>query len=149
MRFTKKVRENIKLKVHFLILIFKLDGIIAINKPYGVPLKHLDAVGADECLFSIEDCLADMREILQCGPIKPVKFTERFTSGVSLLTYSDAAAEKIKKCYKINQSRKLPTFSYWAITMGSPIPEQLALQEVGLTWLAVKDTDTRVVSYFF
>ena len=33
--------------------------------------------------------------------------------------------------------------------MGSPIPEQLALQEVGLTWLAVKDTDTRVVSYFF
>ena len=119
---------------------------IAINKPYGVGLQKRGKPGDNESLFVIEDALPELSEALNVKPLKPAKMTERFTSGISLFTCSDTTADqRIKKCYKINETLNTHTFTYWAVTLGEPIPSKKQ-EKVGLAWVTNKDIDGKLVS---
>lgn len=126
--------------------LFCSDGLVAINKPYGVGLQKKGIPGNDESLFAVEDVLPELSQALSLKSLKPAKLTERFTSGISLLTSSDSAAnEKIRKCYKINETLHMHTYTYWAVTLGEPIPSKHQ-GKVGLAWVTNKDIEGKLVS---
>lgn len=100
-----------------------LDGLIAINKPYGVPLQKKDSTtGANECLFSLEEALVPLASLLEVEKLLPARMTERFSSGVSLFASQEKVVEKIKRSYILNKIQNISTFKYLAITVGEPKP---------------------------
>ena len=64
---------------------FNSDGLIAINKPFGVPLmKNGLTTGHSESLFSRQS--TDFSGIqTQCRKILPAKLVERFSRGIFLI----------------------------------------------------------------
>lgn len=100
-----------------------LDGLIAINKPYGVPLQKQGlTIGRNDCPFSLEEALIPLALLLQVEKLWPVKMAERFSSGVSIFTSKEKMVEKIRHSYVLNKARGISTFKYLAITVGEPKP---------------------------
>merc|ERR1712071_145039 len=125
-------------------VIYNQDGIIAINKPYGVPVQKKSQVfGENESLFSIEEALKDLAGILGHERIVPAKVTERFTSGISLLTYHEAGSSKIRKCFINNRSMQIPAYKYVAVTVGE-LQAMKYRDTVGLGWLTHSDYPGKV-----
>ena len=79
-------------------LIQSTDGLVAINKPYGIPLRKALA-GTTDNSYSIEESLDGLASALKVGRLVPLKITERYTSGVSIFT-SAADADQVQKRMK-------------------------------------------------
>lgn len=116
------------------------DGLVAINKPYGLGVHKSTSAAEGESPFCMDDIMEELGWRLgHSAALQPIKFTERFTSGVSLLTTSDETAARVRRCYAVNESLKLPTFAYWAVTLGQPAPDERALHRSGLSWVSSRD----------
>ncbi len=121
------------------------DGLIAINKPFGVPLQKLNGLaGPNESLFSIEEALIPLASLLQVEKILPAKMTERFSSGVSLFASEEKVIEKIRRTYNINKANKVHTFKYLAVTIGEPKPSA-SRETVGIGSFEHKDVARKLV----
>lgn len=107
---------------------------IAINKPYGVPLKKSEQADCDSKhqQYSIEDALVPLASLLNVKTLIPAKMTERFSSGVSLLASQEEIISKIIHSYNVNKSKKIQTFKYLALTIGEPKPKESSLITIGL-----------------
>ena len=102
---------------------FNSDGLIAINKPFGVPLmKNGLTTGHSESLFSIDEALIPLASKLNVEKILPAKLVERFSSGISLFASQEKVVDKIQQSYISNKIKKIHTFKYLAVTVGEPKP---------------------------
>ena len=86
------------------IIYFNSDGLIAINKPFGVPLmKNGLTTGHSESLFSIDEALIPLASKLKVEKILPAKLVERFSSGISLFASQEKVVDKIQQSYISNK----------------------------------------------
>ena len=111
-----------------------------------MPLQKQNQVfGKFESLFSIEEALNDLAAALGYDKLLPVKTTERFTSGVSLFSSTEAATSKIRKCFANNRSTQVPTYKFLAITIGE-LQQMNCPDTVSLGWLTDPDYLGKVVT---
>ncbi|KAK4011256.1 hypothetical protein OUZ56_020369 [Daphnia magna] len=104
-------------------VIYNKDGLIAINKPYGVPLLKDGLIkGPNEMMFSIEEALTPLASLLNVEKLLPAKMVEKFASGVSLFASQEKMVDKIRQSYITNKAKKIHTFKYLAVTIGEPKP---------------------------
>lgn len=123
----------------------KIDGLVSINKPYGVPLQKKGLLtGPNESLFTIEEALIPLASLLQVEKLLPAKIPERFSSGVALFSSKEDTVQKIRRSYEINKSQKVPTFKYLAIVIGRPSPTSCK-ETVGLGNCEHKDYSRKLV----
>jgi hypothetical protein len=77
---------------------------VAINKPYGIPLRTAPA-GTTDNTYSIEEALGGLASALKMDRLVPIKTTERYTSGVSILASAadaDQVQKRIKRSIQVN-----------------------------------------------
>ena len=138
------LHDCLKLIFFFVLPLTHADGLIAINKPYGVALQSRDGAGGGSP-FSLADALPALENTLKCGKISPAKITERFTSGVSLFTTDQHAVDRIRKSYEVNHSLKILPMKYWAVTLGTPQPQESQVK-VALSWITHQNDERKSVS---
>jgi len=84
---------------------FNSDGLIAINKPFGVPrMKNGLTTGHSESLFSIDKALFPLASKLNVEQILPAKLVERFSIGISLFTSKENVVGLIGQSYISNSN---------------------------------------------
>lgn len=121
------------------------DGLIAINKPFGVPLMKTGlTTGHSESLFSIEEALIPLASKLNIEKLLPAKLVERFSSGISLFSCQEKVVDKIQQCYISNKREKIHTFKYLAVTIGEPKPSA-SKGTVGMGLFEHKDLTRKLV----
>ena len=121
------------------------DGLIAINKPFGIPLQKSGLAGPNESLFSLEEALIPLASLLKVDKILPAKMTERFSSGVSLFASEDKVMERIQRSYNVNRTKRILTYKYLAVTIGEPQPAA-GKATVGMGFFEHKDVTRKMVN---
>ena len=126
------------------------DGLVAINKPYGVSLQKLEeaVIGPNQSPFAVEDVLRDLAALLQVDNLEPVKFAERYTTGVTLFASRDGIKEKIKGAMMKNRSMKIPPMKYLAVTLYQPQPLSIT-ETVGFGSFSHQDYPGKLVNHKF
>ncbi|KYN28389.1 PREDICTED: RNA pseudouridylate synthase domain-containing protein 4-like [Trachymyrmex cornetzi] len=107
-------------------IIYNSDGIIAINKPYGIPLYsksdvnsrlHLYHKIAGAANYSINDVLPYLAKELDVPMLIPSFGAEKYTSGVYIFGINE------KVCYQLDLSRRRNQGrykKYWVVTTRVP-----------------------------
>ncbi|XP_057373214.1 mitochondrial mRNA pseudouridine synthase RPUSD3-like [Daphnia carinata] len=127
-------------------VIYNKDGLIAINKPYGVPLLKNGLIkGSNESLFSIEEALTPLASLLNVEKLLPAKMVERFASGISLFASKEKVIDKIRQSYINNKSKKIYTFKYLAVTIGEPKPSS-SRGTVGMGFFEHQDIEKKLLA---
>ena len=122
-----------------------LDGLLAINKPYGVPLRKMEqTAGPNESLFALEEALDDLATLFKIDKLLPAKVTERFVSGVSLFITCDKVKEKIDSSFRVNYSEKILSSKYLAVTLYEPKPASIK-ETVGVGFITHPSLTGRLV----
>lgn len=114
------------------------------NKPYGVPLRR-PREGTGQCPYSLEEVLAPLADRLGVGGLSSVKTVEPNASGVCLLASDHGSMDRIRKSQTVNTSLGVPTYTFWAVTLGRPHPDALS-ETVGLGSLTHQDVPGKFVS---
>ncbi|XP_067008389.2 mitochondrial mRNA pseudouridine synthase RPUSD3 isoform X2 [Anabrus simplex] len=121
------------------------DGLVIINKPYGVgshqPCKtsmgsaviedNLNTATSDSNNFYLSTVLPQISEALGYPKLTIVKASERFTSGITILSAREEVTSRVQKCMKKSKHQQYLSNSYLAVVLGSPKPPALS-QKVGL-----------------
>jgi len=125
-------------------IIYNDGGIVAVNKPYGVPQKQyakydedetgprkimstLSSLGSGECGYGLADALPGMKTLLNVENLELVCSTERYTSGVAIFATHTQAEKYVQDAYKRARGMDIPFQRFWTVTRG--IPDPWALQE--------------------
>uniref|UniRef100_A0A1E1X5M5 Uncharacterized protein n=1 Tax=Amblyomma aureolatum TaxID=187763 RepID=A0A1E1X5M5_9ACAR len=139
-------------------IFYNQDGLIALSKPYGVPLtlnfqkegrsqamlkRRLHISGFGESPYSLEDACEDLAVHLNVDHIFIVKPAERYASGVTILASDEQAARKVHKAILRAKPMKIPYITAWVIAKGSP-PQSLVQEKVAMKLLQVGDTEKHV-----
>ncbi|XP_045133597.1 mitochondrial mRNA pseudouridine synthase RPUSD3-like isoform X2 [Portunus trituberculatus] len=121
--------------------VYNNDGLIALNKPYGVGMTKLDRSKATGPHTTVEtlnmgitlphvpamsQVLPFLKEQYAADHLEIVKSTERWSSGLMLLSTSSKLTEKIQKCLRRCKAMSQPAMTYRAITVGLPSPASIA-----------------------
>lgn len=139
-------------------IFYNQDGLIALSKPYGVPLtlnfrkegrsqamlKHrLHISGFGESPYSLEDACEGLAIHLNVDQIFIVKPAERYASGVTILASDERAVRNVHKALLRAKPMKIPYITAWVIAKGYPL--QSAVQEkVAMKLIPVGDTEKHV-----
>lgn len=123
-------------------IIYNKDGLLILNKPYGVGLSHsptsaqhsrlTDKVIVGQSQYYLTEALPHIAENLGCSNLTVLKMPERYTSGVTLLSSCNKVMDKVRACMKKASGRLQLCAHYWAVVIGNPQPDS-AFQKVGLT----------------
>ncbi|KAK8775544.1 hypothetical protein V5799_031110 [Amblyomma americanum] len=139
-------------------IFYNQDGLIALSKPYGVPLtlnfrkegrsqpmlKHrLHVSGFGESPYSLEDACEGLAIHLNVDHIFVVKPAERYASGVTILASDEQAARKVDKAILRAKPMKIPYITAWVIAKGYPI-QSVVQERVALKLVPLGDTEKRV-----
>lgn len=121
--------------------VYNKDGLIALNKPYGIGMKKTDRSKATEPQTTVEtlnmgitppdtpamsQVLPLLQEQYAAYHLEIVKSTERWSSGLMLLSTSPKLTEKVQKCLRRSKAMSQPAMTYRAITVGLPNPTSVA-----------------------
>ncbi len=91
-------------------------GLLAVNKPNGVPVNCLD-----DSPCGLKDALPALAQRMGVKKLHYIKAPERFTSGVTLLATSQSGVEAVKgRCKKTSAAKMLFQDAYLCLTNGFP-----------------------------
>ncbi|XP_014677489.1 PREDICTED: uncharacterized protein LOC106817345 [Priapulus caudatus] len=135
-------------------VIYNKDGLVGINKPYGLPVhkegtrdvkKNRWRVRDNQSSLSLAGAVPDLGAALGMPELKLIKSTERFSTGVALFGASSGQATAVSAALvKAKKAMLFPT-TYWALTVGIPAfpAEQekvyIRMVEVGNIYLPIMD----------
>ncbi|KAK0168990.1 hypothetical protein PV327_002744 [Microctonus hyperodae] len=112
-------------------IIYNKDGLVAINKPYGISArpqdpnvirkKNLPSGIVDEKNYTITDTLPSIATKLGYDSLQIVKTPERFTTGVLLLSANDKITKAVDKSMKRAEGARIIPRTYWTVTRRVPI----------------------------
>lgn len=135
------------------------DGLVAISKPYGVPLtldytqrgraasltkRRLHVTGFGESPYSLEDAFEGLSQHLSHERLFCIKSAERYASGLTLLAASEKAAERARKALLRAKPMLLPYITAWVIVKG--YPTQATFRErVAMKFVPIDDEEKRTV----
>ncbi|XP_042218823.1 mitochondrial mRNA pseudouridine synthase RPUSD3-like [Homarus americanus] len=122
--------------------VYHSDGLIALSKPYGVP-QHKPSAATEEgtqttivqTLFSgstpdhmpaVQDTLPILKDLYGVEHLEVVKSTERWSSGLILLSTCSKLTEKVQKSLRRSKAFQQPPQTFWAVTVGVPRPVTVA-----------------------
>lgn len=121
--------------------VYNDGGLIALCKPYGIPqvghyeapkeesrtiVQTLASGGVPDNVPSINRTIPILKELYNVDHLEVVKSTERWSSGLILLSTDPNVTEKVKKCFRSSQALQQPPLTYWAVTCGMPRPVAVA-----------------------
>uniref|UniRef100_A0A0P4W657 Uncharacterized protein n=1 Tax=Scylla olivacea TaxID=85551 RepID=A0A0P4W657_SCYOL len=121
--------------------VYNKDGLIALNKPYGIGMIKSDrseATGPHTTVETLDmgigppnisamsQVLPLLKEQYAANHLEIVKSTERWSSGLMLLSTSPKLTEKVQKCFRRSKAMSQPAMMYRAITVGLPNPTSVA-----------------------
>lgn len=115
----QNVHPNVLAKALHKSIIFKNQDLIAINKPYGVPLH--DTADATTSIKQVLPVLAKMLHGMRTETRLHICHSlDKDTSGILLLAQSEEAADHIHSLFKgLQMERK-----YWVVAVGVPVPSE-------------------------
>lgn len=134
------------------------DGLIALSKPYGVPLtlnfrkegmsqgmlkRRLHISGLGESPYSLEDACEGLAVHLNVDQIFVVKPAERYASGVTILASDEQAARNVHKALLRAKPMKIPYITAWIIAKGYPV-QSVVQEKVAMKLIPVGDTEKHV-----
>ncbi|KFQ29327.1 RNA pseudouridylate synthase domain-containing protein 4, partial [Merops nubicus] len=114
----QKVHPNVLAKILKQETFYQNEEIVAINKPYGLPVHG--GPGVKNCIADVLPILAKMLENMRAEPLHLCHRLDKETTGVMVLARSKEAAERIRLLFKTRQVEK----TYWAISLGEPEPTE-------------------------
>eukprot|EP00095_Tigriopus_kingsejongensis_P006447 maker-scaffold384_size188899-snap-gene-0.31 protein:Tk06447 transcript:maker-scaffold384_size188899-snap-gene-0.31-mRNA-1 annotation:"rna pseudouridylate synthase domain-containing protein 3" len=91
------------------------DGLVAINKPHGLPRYQ-----TDNCPVSLEKALPALAKMLEVKTLLPIKMPERHCSGVCLMAKSEESKARITKILAGVKHDTRLIDNYWVLTNGFP-----------------------------
>ncbi|XP_054707190.1 uncharacterized protein LOC129216991 [Uloborus diversus] len=129
-------------------IIHNKDGLIAINKPYGVKTKNFDKSGpvmdVNQSIpdYTLEDAMPALQEHLNVPELIVSKTCERYSSGVVLLSSSKKIDSDVTKSFRIARHQQKNHLTHWIITLGYPVLN-FKKETVGLNFLRSKESKTK------
>ncbi|KAK3882425.1 hypothetical protein Pcinc_013199 [Petrolisthes cinctipes] len=117
--------------------VYNQDGIIALCKPYGVAqfgkcdkenstgIQGVHTGGwsvLPDDLPGVMDALPDLRLMYGEPELQVVKSTERWSSGLIILSTSPKITENVQKCWRRSKTSEEAQLTFWAVTVGLPKP---------------------------
>ncbi|XP_021002957.2 mitochondrial mRNA pseudouridine synthase RPUSD3 [Parasteatoda tepidariorum] len=115
-------------------IVYKKDGLIALNKPFGVKIHSHDKPGARskpgqrkivptiaETDYTIEDALPILKSYLKAPGLSILKSAEKYTSGIVLLGENEQVSLCLKKSIEKAKQQKTPHLIHWMLTHGVPV----------------------------
>ncbi|NXI51890.1 RUSD4 synthase, partial [Chloroceryle aenea] len=114
----QQVHPNVLAKVLKKEILYQNEEIVAINKPYGLPVHG--GPGVRNCISDVLPILAKMLENMKAEPLHLCHRLDKETTGVMVLARSKEVAERIRLLFKTRQVEKI----YWAISLGEPEPTE-------------------------
>lgn len=127
--------------------VYNNDGLIALNKPYGIAMdkpnksetsepqtvvETLNSGSVPAHVPAMSQVLPHLKKQYGVDHLEIIKSTERWSSGLMLLSTSDKLTERVQKCLRRSKALTQPAMTYWAVTVGLPNPV------VGSTKVATK-----------
>ncbi|KAG1705775.1 Mitochondrial mRNA pseudouridine synthase RPUSD3 [Nymphon striatum] len=139
-------------------IIYNAGGLIALNKPYGVPAvthsdndsenkkikQTLSDMWIGESPYAISDSLDILAEKLEVQKLRIIKCAERYSSGVTLLATSDEVKNKVAICIRSSHSLNICSQQYWLICCGIPFPKE-EKKKVGIELMEVAKGDIQPI----
>lgn len=136
-------------------IIYNKDGLIALNKPFGIKIHGHDKPGTrykenqrfvipsiPDCNYTIEDSLPALQKHLNVPKLSILKSAEKYTSGVVLIGSSDKVAKRVTRSFDIAKQQKKPHLVHWGITVGYPTVSYRK-EKVGIKFLEREDCKER------
>ncbi|KAG8040716.1 hypothetical protein G9C98_002712 [Cotesia typhae] len=107
-----------------------MDGLVAINKPYGISARPFEFEKKkqqtisgifNEKKYVLTDAVPNIAKELGYESLVIAKTPEKFTSGVTLLSASDKVTEAIAKSMRRAEGARIIPRTYWTVTRRVPI----------------------------
>ncbi|KAG7477828.1 hypothetical protein MATL_G00073810 [Megalops atlanticus] len=115
----QNVHPNVLAKALHKGLLFQNQDILAINKPYGVPVQS--GPGVTNSITDVLPVLVKMIEGMSTeSRLHICHRLEKETTGAMLLARSEEAASHIQELFRTHQVEK----KYWVVTVGVPVPSE-------------------------
>ncbi|XP_014816556.1 PREDICTED: RNA pseudouridylate synthase domain-containing protein 4 [Calidris pugnax] len=114
----QQVHPNVLAKVLKQGTLYQNEEIVAINKPYGLPVHG--GPGIKNCIADVLPILAKMLENMKAEPLHLCHRLDKETTGVMVLARNKEVADRIRLLFKTRQVEKI----YWAISLGDPDPAE-------------------------
>ncbi|XP_063211133.1 pseudouridylate synthase RPUSD4, mitochondrial [Chroicocephalus ridibundus] len=114
----QQVHPNVLAKVLKQGTLYQDEEIVAINKPYGLPVHG--GPGIKNSIADVLPILAKMLENMKAEPLHLCHRLDKETTGVMVLARNKEVAERIRLLFKTRQVEKI----YWAISLGDPDPAE-------------------------
>ncbi|PRD28876.1 UNVERIFIED_CONTAM: hypothetical protein NCL1_31120 [Trichonephila clavipes] len=120
-------KNNSELAEHLASTIaYNKDGLIALNKPYGIQIHHDETdtprgkqrfviPSLPNCDLTIEETLDDLKEHLNVPNLTILKSTEKYSSGIVLLSTNDNTTASVKKSFNRAKFNKIPNLIHWYV----------------------------------
>ncbi|XP_008544089.1 mitochondrial mRNA pseudouridine synthase RPUSD3 [Microplitis demolitor] len=112
-------------------VIYNKDGLVAINKPYGISSRTLgeekkgkNAIISgifNEKKYVLTDALPLIANALGYESLVIAKTPEKYTSGIVLLSASDKVTEAVAKSLRVAEGKRIIPRTYWTVTRRVPI----------------------------
>lgn len=119
--------------------VYNFDGLIALNKPYGIAQKAVGATSKQKTIVetlssgsipahipAMTQVLPHLKSLYAAEHLEIIKSTERWSSGLILLSTSPKVTEKVQKCLRRSKVEGQPVTAYQAVTVGLPVPVKIA-----------------------
>ncbi|XP_064380432.1 pseudouridylate synthase RPUSD4, mitochondrial isoform X2 [Dromaius novaehollandiae] len=114
----QRVHPNVLAKALRRAVVYQDEEIVAINKPYGLPVHG--GPGVKNCITDVLPVLGKLLANARDEPLRLCHRLDKETTGVMVLARSEEAAEKIRLLFKTRRVEKI----YWAIILGEPDPAE-------------------------
>ncbi|XP_065288238.1 mitochondrial mRNA pseudouridine synthase RPUSD3-like [Dermacentor albipictus] len=139
-------------------IFYNQDGLIALSKPYGVPLsfnfhkggrsqsmlkQRLHVSGFGESPYSLEDAIEGLAVHLNVDQIIIIKSAERYASGVTILASNERAAQSARKAVLRAKPMQIPYTTAWIIAKGYPVRDEVK-EKVAIRLVPVNESEKRV-----
>ncbi|KAF4107580.1 pseudouridylate synthase RPUSD4, mitochondrial [Onychostoma macrolepis] len=115
----QSIHPSVLVKALYRGILYQDQNIIAINKPYGVPLHNVDGIRNSivECL----PLLAKITDGMQAGAqLHLCHSLEKENTGVLILAKTEEAAEHVETLIRSHKMER----KYLAVTVGVPVPSE-------------------------
>lgn len=113
------VHPNVLAKALHRGLLFHNQELLAINKPYGVPVHG--GPGVRNSISDVLPILAKMIDGMRAGPeLHLCHRLDKETTGTMLLARSEMAASRVQELFRTHQVEK----KYWVLSVGVPVPSE-------------------------
>ncbi|XP_015112840.1 mitochondrial mRNA pseudouridine synthase RPUSD3 [Diachasma alloeum] len=111
-------------------VIYNKDGLVAINKPYGISAQTLTGDEGlvnklpsgipNEVDYTVKDALPIIARRLGYESLRIIKTPEKFTSGVTLLGASEKIETAVAKSLRIAEGARILSRTFWTVTRDVP-----------------------------